>query len=75
MEKKSLFSCSRSRFGFGDSGKPLQETALLVEEVVHQQMVAMVCDSKGSLSAMFALVFCCLFFPFFFYFSTKLFFD
>ncbi|GFO48601.1 transcription initiation protein spt3-like protein [Plakobranchus ocellatus] len=35
-----LWTCER--FGFGDSRKPLQETAALVEEVVHQQMVAMI---------------------------------
>ncbi|RUS86019.1 hypothetical protein EGW08_006231, partial [Elysia chlorotica] len=29
-------------FGFGDCRKPLQETAVLVEEIVHQQMVAMI---------------------------------
>lgn len=29
-------------FGFGDSRKPLQETAVLVEDIVHQQMVAMI---------------------------------
>ncbi|BFZ09216.1 hypothetical protein BsWGS_12255 [Bradybaena similaris] len=29
-------------FAFGDSRRPLQETAALVEEIVHQQMVAMI---------------------------------
>ncbi|GFR76822.1 transcription initiation protein SPT3-like protein [Elysia marginata] len=37
-----VYSILCRRFGFGDSRKPLQETAVLVEEVVHQQMVALI---------------------------------
>ncbi|XP_059154984.1 transcription initiation protein SPT3 homolog [Physella acuta] len=33
-------------FGFGDSKRPLQETAVLVEEIVHQQMVSMILQAN-----------------------------
>ncbi|CAL1526175.1 unnamed protein product [Lymnaea stagnalis] len=33
-------------FGFGDSKHPLQETAVLVEEIVHQQMMSMILQAN-----------------------------